>query len=187
MTARHGTLRYMTNVEGRRLVDRIIDPSYIEGLESKSLEELKAMREECREGESEISFERRLCQARIDILMAELDRRSGTGGDLLSRLPQILADESPSRPRPQKPLPERAPDFSLPRNVDVPRRRVEEIVGENTLARLDQLSSDEIRAVIDSLADHERNLSARRRQIHDVMDTIQAQFVNAVRAAYPSA
>ena len=52
----------------RRLVERIADPMYLEDLGDKSLEELRAMREECRDGETELSFERRLCQARIDIL-----------------------------------------------------------------------------------------------------------------------
>ncbi|MPZ71183.1 MAG: aerial mycelium formation protein, partial [Actinobacteria bacterium] len=59
----------------RRLVDRLVDPSYIADLTGKAVEELKEMRSEAREGEGEISFERRLAQARIDILTAELERR----------------------------------------------------------------------------------------------------------------
>lgn len=134
------------------------------------------MRDECREGENELSFERRLCQARIDILSAELQRRNeGGSDDLLERLPEILATES--RAAGETPLPERAPDFSVPRNVDVPRRRVEEIVGEETLARLGQLDVDEIRNIIATLADHESTLSARRRGVQEVMDSIQAEIV----------
>src|ERR687896_2748852 len=80
----------------RRLVERITDPAYLEGLADKDLAELRAMREECREGELELSFERRLCQARIDILTAELERRAGGGGegDLVSRLPEILSKDT---------------------------------------------------------------------------------------------
>lgn len=160
----------------RRLVERISDPSFVAGLGERSLEELREAREQCREGETEISFERRLCQARIDILSAELDRRSGkTEGDLLSRLPQILADEAQTGAA--VPLPTRAPDRSIPRNADVPRRRVEEIVGEQTLARLPQVPDEEIRSIIQSLAEHERNLSARRKAIHEAMDTVQAEIV----------
>ena len=163
----------------RRLVDRIVEPAYLEGLEAKSIEDLRNMREECREADNEISFERRLCQARIDILSAELDQRSGKqAGDLLSRLPQILAEE---RVGSAGPLPERAPDFSIPRSTDIPRRRVEEIVGEQTLARLSQMTSDEIRHIIDNLADYERNLSERRRRIHEVTDQIQAEIVERYR------
>ncbi len=160
----------------RRLVDRIIEPSYVEGLGDRSIDELREMRDECTEGETEVSFERRLCQARIDILSAELDQRSGnsSGGDLISRLPQILAEERSGEARA---LPSRAPDLSIPRNTDIPRRRVEEIVGEQTLARLAQVPTDEIRKIIETLAEHERNLSEKRRRVHEVVDAVQNEIV----------
>lgn len=160
----------------RRLVERIAEPAYLEGLGTRSLEDLRAMREECREGENELSFERRLCQARVDILSAELDRRAGRGGegDLVSRLPAILATEKPNR---ANALPSRAPDFSIPRNVDIPRRRVEEVVGEQTLARLSTLPEDEIRQVISSLGEYEKGVSARRKTVQEVMDTVQGEIV----------
>lgn len=160
----------------RRLVDRVADPAYVEGLGSKPLDELRRMRDECRDADNEVSFERRLSQARIDILSAELARRQGGGDeDLLSRLPQILASEG--RSGSDAPLPERAPDFSIPRTADVPRRRVEEIAGERTLAQLPQLSVDEVRGIIESLGEHERTLSERRKKVHDAMDAIQDEIV----------
>lgn len=161
--------------ERRRLVEVLTDPSYLDGLESKSLEEIKAMRDATRESETELSFERRLCQARADILSAELDRRSGKlEGDLMSRLPSILAAEGTSG---TAPLPSRAPDFSTPRNADIPRRRVEEIVGEQTLARLDGLPAEEIKEIMLALAENEQEVSARRKVVQDVMDRIQAEIV----------
>ena len=160
----------------RRLVERIRDPEFIEDIESKSIEDLRQMREDAREGENELSFERRLCQARIDILSAELDRRSGdSGGGLLERLPEILATEAIAES--DSPLPSRAPDYTIPRNADVPRRRVEEIVGEQTLARLPQLSPEEIRGIMQSLADHEREVSGKRKQVQEIMDKVQAEIV----------
>jgi hypothetical protein len=159
----------------RRLVERITDPTYISRLGETSLDELRMMRDECREGENELSFERRLCQARIDILSAELERRSGnTSAGLLEQLPEILADEGS---RSSDALPARAPDFSVPRNADVPRRRVEEIVGEQTLARLGSISADEIRTTIASLGEHESAVSARRKKVHEVLDAVQAEIV----------
>ena len=160
----------------RRLVERITDDDFLVGLEEMSLDDLRSTRDECREGENEISFERRLCQARIDILTAELDRRTGKEtGDLLSRLPEILAAEGEGGG--DGPLPSRAPNFAIPRNADVPRRRVEEIVGENTLARLAQQQPQELQSIISALAEHERALSEKRREIHDVLDQIQAEIV----------
>jgi hypothetical protein len=160
----------------RRLVERITEAGFLAGLEKMSLDELRSIRDECREGENEISFERRLCQARIDILTAELDRRRGNeAGDLLSRLPEILGAEGEGSN--QGPLPSRAPSFAIPRNADVPRRRVEEILGETTLARLSGLQPQELQSIISALADHERALSEKRREIHEVLDQIQAEIV----------
>lgn len=165
----------MTEIK-RRLVEKLADPTYTDGLETKEMDELRIMRDETKEGENELSFERRLCQARIDILSAELDRRAGRGGDnLVERLPEILATEGWAAG--EGPLPTRAPDYSIPRNADVPRRRVEEIVGEQTLARLSSLSVEEIQAIIRSLGDHERKVSDKRRVVHEVMDRIQSEIV----------
>jgi hypothetical protein len=160
----------------RRRYEAISEPDYIENLSGRSLEDLRALRDECREVENEISFERRLCHARIDILRAELERRSGQQDeDLLSRLPEILG--SAELRGEESPLPSRAPDLSIPRNADIPRRRIEEIAGEQTMTRLNQLQSDEIKEIMSSLAEHERNLSGRRRKLHEVMDVIQAEIV----------
>lgn len=163
----------------RRLVDRVVEPDYVGDLEKKSLDELRAMRDECREGENELSFERRLCQARIDILSAELERRTGDGdgsSGILENLPHILATDTVGS-RGESPIPERAPDFSVPRSADVPRRRVEEIAGEQTLARLSNMSTEEIRGLIGSLGEHESEVSARRREVQSVLDSIQAEIV----------
>jgi hypothetical protein len=160
----------------RRRYEAIAEPDYIENLSGRSLEDLRHLRDECREVENEISFERRLCHARIDILRAELERRSGQQDeDLLSRLPEILG--SAELPADESPLPSRAPDLSIPRNADIPRRRIEEIAGEQTMTRLNQLQSDEVKEIMSSLAEHERNLSGRRRKLHEVMDVIQAEIV----------
>jgi len=163
----------MTDVK-RRLVDRVVEPSYIANLPELPIEEIRTKREECGEAENEVSFERRLCQARVDILSAEIDRRSGSGGeDLLSRLPEILgAEERVS----SGPLPRRI-DNSVPRNTDIPRRRVEEIVGEQTLARLSNLPTEEIQRIVGSLGEHERNLSAKRKRVHDVLDRLEEEIV----------
>ena len=151
-------------------------PSYVEGLGDKSITALRELREECRDAETEVSFERRLCQARLDILSAELTRREGgSTEDLVSRLPEILGGET--RQAGANPLPSRAPDFSVPRNVDVPRRRVEEIVGEQTLARLADIDSAELRQILETLAEYEKTVSSLRRSIQDVMDKIQGEIV----------
>lgn len=174
-------------IHKRRLVDRITEPSYVEALAQKPVEELRAMRAECAEAGNELSFERRLCQARIDIIEAELARRAGGGeGRLVAELPRILAGEIAG---PSGPLPQRAPDLSVPRNADVPRRRVEEIAGEQVLGRLPQLSDQELKGVLESLRAHERAISDTRRRVHEVLDALQAELVRRYQSgeADPSA
>lgn len=168
--------------DNRRLVDRVTDPVYSASVSERSDDELKAMLAECTEAENEVSFERKLCQGRIDILKAELTRREEgrEAGDLVSRLPQILAGDEP-RSDPGA-LPSRAPDFSIPRNADIPRRRVEEIVGEQTLARLPQLPNEEIGSVIQALSEHEATLSARRKALHDVIDVLQTENIRRMKS-----
>jgi hypothetical protein len=159
----------------RRLVDRILDPDYVGGLSDKPIEELREMRDDAREVETEMSFERRLCQARIDILTAELEGRAG-GRDsgVIDRLPEILSQDGRSG---EGPLPERAPDLSVPRNVDAPKRRVDEIAGEQALSRLGKMSDAEVRELVKTMGDYERNVSDRRKVAQEVMDTIQAEIV----------
>lgn len=160
----------------RRLADRMADPAYLADLGNRSMEELQGMRTEAQALENDLSFERRLCQARIDILSAELDHRTGrVEGDVMSRLAHILAaDESGGS---DGSLPSRVPDLSVPAQATRPRRRIEEIVGADTLARLTELPEDEIRKSMESLAEHEKSLSAQRRSVHEVIDTIQAEIV----------
>lgn len=166
----------------RRLVERVMDPAYLEGLDAKTEDDLRTMLAECTEAENEVSFERKLCQGRIDILKAELTRRKegGDTSDLVARLPQILAGDEPRSEAGS--LPNRAPDFSIPRNADIPRRRVEEIVGEQTIARLPQLPDDEISSVIQALIEHESTLSARRKALHDVIDRLQQENIRRLKS-----
>jgi len=151
---------------GNRRVDRILDPAYADALTSVPDERLRAMREECEEEETVLSYERRLVQARIDIITAELERRSS--GDppssLIDRLPQILTgDEQPSH---RGSFPRQTP----PPVFDQPRRRIEKLVTDDTLARLPDISEDEIRGILSTLESVEREVSESRRAVLDVLD-----------------
>ncbi len=39
------------------------------------------------------------------------------------------------------------------------------------------MPTEEIRKIIESLADHERNLSEKRRRVHEVVDALQTEIV----------
>lgn len=157
-------------------MDRVLAPSYLDDLAGRSTNEIRAMRDECEEEESAISFARRMLQGKLDILRAEALRRqeSGTNGDvqsLLDALPQILSDEIPAGP-----LRSRVPRSLIPSAVQHQRREVERLVEEHTFALLEEKSTEELSEVVHVLALKERELSELRRQLFDRIDALQEEL-----------
>jgi len=155
----------------QRRVDRVLEPDYVDDLASASLEEIRTRHSECLEIETEVSYVRRLAQARLDILRAELSRRAAGGsvGDLIAALPQILADDGPRAPVTESRLPRHlAPSMDIKWN-----RGLEHLVFDETLANLPTLSDEELESRIDQLSTLERELSERRRALHRVIEAIE--------------
>lgn len=167
--------------EQRRL-DRVLDPAYLSSLSSRSVDDLHAMKSECAEVETEVSFVRRLAQARMDILDAERDRRARGGSleELVAGLSQILADSGP-RPAPvDSRLPQRlAPDPDIEWT-----RGLESLVGDDTLARLPELSDDELAGIHRQLEDLEREVSDQRRSLHDVIKVLELELAERIKAGH---
>ncbi|MFN2557211.1 MAG: aerial mycelium formation protein [Nitriliruptorales bacterium] len=161
---------------GRRRLDRILAPTYLDDLPGRSTAEIRAMRDECEEEESGVSFARRILQGKLDILRAEALRRqeSDTNGglqSLLDALPQILSDEVPSRL-----LRPRVPRSLIPSSVEHRRREVERLVEDHTLAMLEDRSTEELSQMVHLLALKERELSELRRQLFDRIDALQEEL-----------
>jgi hypothetical protein len=147
---------------------RVLDPSYVADIANRDISDLRVMHGECLELETEVSYVRRLCQARIDILEAEIERRA-TGAsleDLISRLPEILADAGP-RANPAK---SRLPIQMAPEQESEWAPQLGE--SEALLANLPSLGDDELRDAIVSLKSLEREVSDQRRELHGVIDQI---------------
>jgi hypothetical protein len=164
----------------RRLFDRVTDPSYVDGIETRTADELRAMRDECLELETELSYVRRLAQGRIDILEAERNRRAtgGSVGDLIAALPQILADDGP-RPEPPK---GRLPQFLAPRLSIEWKRGMEHLVSDATLVNLPTTPDEELDTAVANLRELEVEVSAQRKQLHIVMDAIDAQLTERLKS-----
>ena len=152
---------------GTRRIDRVLEPSYLEGLSELTIEELRAKREECEEEEWSLSFIRRMLHARLDILEDEQKQRA-TGGErrsIVERLPEILADEDRSHRG-------SFPRLDAPPMVDNPKRHVEQLITNDTLLRMSELSDDEIADVIATLRAAEGDVSESRRAVQAVLDPI---------------
>ena len=87
---------------GQRRIDRVLDPGFVAGVGELDLATLRSRREEAEAEEADISFLRRLLQGRLDILRAELVRRSAGGeqdvAGLLAGLPVVAAADPVARP-----------------------------------------------------------------------------------------
>ena len=156
---------------------RVLDPTYVADLSARSFDDLRAMHSECVELETEVSYVRRLAQARIDILEAEITRRADGGSleDLIQALPQILADSGPRG----NPASSRIPLQMAPEQDSEWTPQLEPFDG--VLANLPLLSDDELQEAIDGLRSLERDVSAERRELHGVIDTIDLQLADQLR------
>ena len=153
-----------------RRIDRILAPEYAEGLDDRSIDELRVMERDCLEVETEISYVRRLAQGRLDILEAERDRRAAGGplGDLIAALPRILSAESGrSGAATTRAQPLLGPADSIRWN-----RGLERLVTDATLVNLPNLSDAELQATMAQLRELEQDVSERRRELHAVLDTV---------------
>jgi hypothetical protein len=155
-------------------IQRLLDPQFVSGLNTRSLDDLRAMKAQCVDVENTLSYLRRLAQGRIDILGAERDRRESGGsvGDLVKDLPRILSGES-ARPA--------VADTRLP-PPDAPAVELhwsdgrEELVVDTTLANLPRVPDAELADTLVRLGAFERELSALRHDMHGVIDALEREI-----------
>ena len=149
---------------------RLLEPEYVSDLTPRSLDELRAMHDECAQAELALSYYRRLAQARIEILEAEEARRASGGSveELIADLPNILGAESRSTIATTRGAP--AAD-SPTMELHWPDGR-EQLVVDTTLAHLPTISAAELTDTIAALRTFEGELSDLRGQLHLVIDAI---------------
>ena len=155
-----------------RRIDRIREPSYLDGIESQSLEGVRARRDECMAEREYLSLLRRLVQGRAEILKAELaSRGSGDDRPLVDRLSEILASDQPVTSRGE------AMKVSLPEEeMLLARRRIERLVADAGISDPSDLDDERLQEAIDVLAGEEREVSAQRTDVHRVLDALQEEL-----------
>jgi hypothetical protein len=160
--------------EFRRRIDVMLEPSYLGGISERSIDDVRTMHDELLEVETEVSYVRRLAQARIDIVEAELARRErgGSLGELVDQLPAILSDTAPRGDASKSRLPRHlAPSMDI-----VWRRGLEHLISDATLVNLPTIEDDELRTTLEQLRELERETSGRRRELHNVIDAVEADL-----------
>ncbi|MGH9021730.1 MAG: aerial mycelium formation protein [Acidimicrobiia bacterium] len=160
--------------QSQRRLDRVLEPAYLEGIAARPTDELESMRAECDEIETEVSYVRRLAQARIEILRAERARRvSGADiGELVDALPRILADQGPR----SDPARARLPRFLAPDPKIAWNRGLEALVTDSTLASLPLIEDSRLDESLEQLATLESEVSDARRSLHPVIDALDQEL-----------
>ncbi|MFF7458569.1 ABC transporter substrate-binding protein [Kitasatospora sp. NPDC008115] len=147
------------------------------------LDQLRILRRETLEQEADLSYLRRLLHGRMDILLAELDRRPGArpadpaepAGALLERLPAILTD-APSTVRRSA----RHVTLGPPRGQQS-QLEADALMGDVQLADLAAHPAEELLAALERLRAHEREVSGRRQRLLRTADGCNAEITRRYR------
>ena len=150
--------------------EEVLDPRAL------SLEELRALRSRMQMEDDEVSYVRRVAQARVDLVRAELHRRDRgeSNDDLSSELRVVLSTHlTGGTPRPPRPV-DHVGDNVLSDELD-------DVCAENGFSRLEQLSDDELTGLEHELTTLERRVSDDRRDRYDRLDALSAELVRRYR------
>jgi hypothetical protein len=169
-------------------LDRILADDYAAKVGDLSLDDVRTRRGECQEVEVALSYARRIVQGRLDIIHAELERRSaGEGPSAPSALVDRLKEGEMLGSQ------ERPPGFGRLPTLMSPGEGSDELLGEadlvahhDTLAQLPEATDEDVRSLADELVRIERSLSDRRRKVFDRIDVFQAEIVRRYKSGAAS-
>ncbi|ANZ37361.1 aerial mycelium formation protein [Lentzea guizhouensis] len=158
---------------GRRRIDRVLAPDYTEGVEQRPLVEVRELRDEAAQEETDLSYLRRLLHARIDIVRAEQQRRSSGGSAVVDQLATILSSNAVG------------PATGLgryqthePSRADAHQRHVEALISDVDLSDVSKLSDDRLGEVLETFISEEASVSVRRREVQVVVDRLNAEIAS---------
>lgn len=162
--------------QGTRRIDRVLAEDYLAGLAEAPLSDVRALRAEAEQEEADLSYVRRLVQGRIDIVKAELARRtSGAEASLVDSLVDVLSEQRGSAHGLGRHV------TVEPSRVDAHQRYVEQLVANVDLTDTTARSDEELQDVLEVLAVEERTLSGKRRKVQEVMDALSAEVTRRYR------
>ncbi|TXC96199.1 ABC transporter substrate-binding protein [Streptomyces sp. ISID311] len=150
-------------------------PATTPDLSGLGLPELRVVRRDSQQEEADLSYVRRLLQGRIDILRAEIARRTTQHSPLLDRLPEILTD-LPSRHRSSA----RHVTLGTPHSEEY-RRLAEEMLGEVELSDLTARTDQELHDAMGRLIRYEQQVSRRRQSLQRTTDDCSAEIARRYR------
>ncbi|MEU6132528.1 aerial mycelium formation protein [Saccharopolyspora sp. NPDC047091] len=162
---------------GRRRIDRVLDPAYADGIEQLELGEVRELRDEAAQEETDLSYLRRMLHARIDIVRAEQRRRAEDGSaSVVEQLVNILSDNAvgpaTGSGRYQTTEPSRA---------EAHRRHVEALVSDVDLSNVTSLTDAKLDTALAAYTGEEDSVSQRRREVQAVVDRFNGEIARRYR------
>ncbi|MFF4186869.1 ABC transporter substrate-binding protein [Streptomyces sp. NPDC001691] len=152
-----------------------LPPQRDHDLASLRLAELRTLRRQSQRDEADLSYVRRLLHGRIDILRAELARRTGPQAPVVERLAEILTD-APSSHRASA----RHVTLSAPRSEEY-RMLAAEMDAEVELSDLAARTDEELHTATGRLIRYEQQVSRRRQQLQRTADDCSAEIARRYR------
>lgn len=165
--------------EQRRRIDRVMEASFTEDLESLGIDEIRARRTMLDDLDTEFSYYRRILHGRMDLLDFERSRRAGSETrTLMEALPDILSDGASGTT--SNPL-DRELSLETPEFAGAGRREVDKALADDFLLRLPRLDDDELAQIREGLAASEHEVSVQRRAVYNAYDVITSELTQRYR------
>ncbi len=164
---------------GRRRVDRVLAPHFLQGLDTLSLDEVRIRRADADQEEADLSYARRLLQGRIDLLRAERAARHGDGplaqkprsdAEIAGALASILGQDRRQDHGMGRHL------GSEPSRVGEHRREAERAVADVGGSDVRAMSDPELAEAMGRLVDIEARVSRTRREVQAVVDALTEEI-----------
>ena len=159
----------------------VLAPDYLAGITTVSMDELRAMKDECQSLETNVSLNRRVVQGRIDIVGEVLRSRKDEGEDdvdvatLVERLTDILSE------RTRTPGVGRLSQQLAPAEDDFDTSEVDELLPAGRLDTLTASSDEELQTLLDALVALDHDISARRKALFERIDALHDEMVRRYR------
>jgi hypothetical protein len=143
---------------------------------------VRSRRAECQAIETGLSYLRRMVQGRMDIVAAEHDRRRTGAGrrdldDLISRLPEVLAEKTRSVGNGRLPDP-----LGIGEVDEAMAEELDDIASPGALSDPSVLTDADLDRITTALAAYEQRVSGLRRQLFDRIDALEDELTRRYRS-----
>lgn len=170
-------------------ISALTSSDYLADLTDRPMDDVRSMRSDCQSYENATSFLRRMVQGRLDLVGAELARRRAGAeplelADLVASLGDVMTGDGPvdgevSYARPPQDL--------APADIEDPLSdELEAILPAARLSELPEIDEVELQKLTDDLGGLEDRVSTQRRDLHTVIDALQAEITRRYRTGEAS-